>query len=88
MTEGQKYLRLMLAFDGLAAGKGLTDRIIDKDDYGRSFRIDMLLAETAFASRRIFEVDDIAQVKAAFSRVGKAYPDNNIDDCVKALLKD
>ena len=43
MTEGQKYLRLMLAFDGLAEGKGMTGRVIDKDDYGREFAIDALV---------------------------------------------
>jgi hypothetical protein len=87
MTEGQKYLRLMLAFDGLVDGKGLTGRVIDKDDYGREFAIDAVLANTTFVRRCVFDDSDIAQVKAAFAAVGKLYPGNSIEKCVEALLR-
>jgi hypothetical protein len=86
MTEGQKYVRFMLAFDGLAVGKDLTGRVIDKDDYGRDFAIDALLTDTTFVSRRVFDDSDIDQVKAAFAAVGKRYPGNSIEKCVVALL--
>jgi hypothetical protein len=73
----------MLAFDAMAAGKGLTGRFIDKEDFGRDFANDKTLADTAFVSRRIFEANDLAQVNAA---VGKQYPGADIPKCVAGLL--
>ncbi|MGJ5134390.1 hypothetical protein [Bradyrhizobium oligotrophicum] len=87
MTEGQKYIRFMRAFDGLAQGKGLRGQVVDKDNYGRIFDIDALLAHTRFDSRLVFDESDIPQVKAAFVRVRKRYPSNSINECVEALLR-
>ena len=88
MTEGQKYIRLMRGFDGLAEGKGLEGRVIDKDDYGREFAIDALLANTRFVRRVVFDETDMNQVKAAFAAVGKSCPGNSIEKCVAMLLDD
>ena len=88
MNESQKYHRLMLALHSLADGMALTDRISDteNDGYGLKFGIDEILATTVFVSRKTFDSDDIATVKAAFARVGKRYPGDIISHCVGVLL--
>jgi hypothetical protein len=86
MTEAQKYIKLMLAIDILASGKGLTGRFIDKEDFGRDFAVDKTLADIIFVGRRTFDDSDLAQVKAAFIAIGKPYPGPDISKCVARLL--
>ena len=38
-------------------------RVVDKDDYGRRFAIDALLANTTFDSRIVFDDSDVLRVK-------------------------
>ena len=88
MNEAQKYRLLMLAFHHVAGGKGLTDRIANENSLvvGSTTSIGEILANTALVSRKVFDADDVAVVKAAFARQGKRYPGDVISDCVGALL--
>jgi hypothetical protein len=88
MNEAQKYRLLMLAFHYLADGKDLTHRIANENSLvvGSTSSIGEILAGMAFVSRKSFDPDDVAVVKAAFAKSGKRYPGDVISNCARAMV--